>query len=152
MPLGATPFGYGPFGETVEAASVTYEPLPPPPAILFDPYVRDAVLDADGRFEEMDVVDQQVVLSFAIPRGSVKHAPEVGHDFMTLPRVFGKALEDEVKRRAALASPFDRLVKAGEVNIVAVTLQNPKKTESRIAISYRKRGETQTRSATVGTK
>lgn len=150
MAFGGDPFGYGPFGEIVETPSVRYEPVPPPAAILIDLEARDAVLDADGRYEGTDPIDQQVALSFGVPRGSIKHAPDLGHDFLTLPGVTGDRLRVECERRAAAATPFADLLTSGAVELVSVTHQEPKRGEVRIAIAYKKRGETRVRTAVVG--
>ncbi len=151
MPFGADPFGAGLFGDEPEQSTVRYVPVAPPAAIFLDAFGRDAVLDELGRFLGMDTDDQQVAISFMVARGTAKHAPEVGHDFMTLPRITGAPLQAECERRAAAASPFDTLLASGAAKLLSVTVVQPKRGEARITISYQKRAETIARSIDVGT-
>lgn len=149
--FGAEPLGDGLFGATTETVTEPYEPAPPPAAIFFDAGTRDATLDADGRYEEMDPDDQQVALSFAVARGTVKHAPEVGHDFLELLDVPPSKLQATAERMAAEASPFDSLLAARRVELLGVEVRVPKRGEVRTIIKYRKLGERQVRTADVGT-
>lgn len=151
MPFGATPFGYDAFGETIETPTVKYEPVPPPAAVFFDVGARDAALDEFGRFVGMDPIDQQVAISFAVARKSVKHAPEVGHDFRDLLNVSPAQLQATAERMASEATPFDKLIASRAVKLLGVEVQRPKKGEVRPIIKYKKSGETRVRRVTVGT-
>lgn len=150
MHFGAGYFGTSPFGADTDEASVRYLPVPPPPAIFLNPLTRDAEIDSLGRIRGMTPFDQQVAISFMVPRGTVKHAKEIGHDFLTLPRVTGAALQAECERRAAAATPFDRLLASGAATLLGVDVTNPKRTEAGIVIRYKKRGEKTVRSIEVG--
>lgn len=151
-------FGSGSFGGTVLGGdpplfSGEYQRVAPPPAAYFDPLSREFLLDDEGRYRDMGTVEQQVALSFAVPRGSLAHAPDVGHDFLTLPRLGQAALEAEIDRRARIASPFAQLLAAGTVELVGVIEKAfPKDTEFRLGISWRKTGETQTRTTPIGAR
>lgn len=151
MGFGGSPPGTFPFGQQLEPAFVRYAAAPPPPAILLDLALRDAVLDANGRFEAMDVTDQKVAIAFGVPRGSVKHAPHIGHDFRALPRVRGSALVAACESAAASATPFDELIAAGAVRLLDVEVLQPKTGETRIAIRYQRTIDNQVRRANVGT-
>jgi len=149
--IGAAPAGSTPAGLDAQTFLTPYVPKAPPAAIKLDIFERDAVLDADGHFENMGTIEQQVAISFAYPRGSIKHSKTTGHDFMDLPRLARAPLDAEIERRARQASPFDALLRDGKVELLKVTTQHPKTTESRIAITWRKTGDTAQRTAIVGT-
>jgi hypothetical protein len=149
--FGAGSFGEGLFGELPEFSSAQYVPMPPPPAILLDAGARDAVLDVLGRVVGMDPDDQLVALSFMIRRKSVKHAPEIGHDFFDMPPFTGARLQAAAERFAAAATPFDRLIASGRVTLVGVQASRPKPGETRFVVKYKKLGSSQVRSASVGT-
>jgi hypothetical protein len=127
-----------------------YQEALAPEAIKLDLPAGDAVLDERGRYDGVTTVEQQIALAFGVPRGSLKHAPEVGHDFMTLPRANKSTLQIEIQRRAPRATPVDRLIEAGEMEIVSVHSEHPKSTESRIIVRYRLRNEREPRSIIVG--
>ena len=147
---GAYPLGLAPCcGEPIETTT-RYLPVAPPAAVRFDPLSRDFLLDADGRYQALEPVDQQVVLSFSVPRGKLKHAPEVGHDFLTLPRVTGAKLDAAIERAAREATPFAELLARGDVVFRGVTTKHPKSTESRIVVMYSKVGDPKVRSVPVG--
>jgi len=129
-----------------------YVPAGPPAAIKLDLENHDATLDEDGHFEDMGTIEQQVALSFGYARGSIKHMKSVGHDFLDMPRLARAPLDAEIDRVARLASPFDQLLATGKVELLGVAKQHPKTTESRIAIEWRKTGETQVRTTTVGSR
>lgn len=147
---GAYPLGFAPFCGEPEITTLAYEPVAPPAAVTFDPASGDFLLDADGRYEEGESIEEQVTLSFAAPRGSLKHAPEIGHDFLTLPRVSGARLDAEIDRAAVRATPFDRLLAAGRVEFLGCTKVHPKNTETRLAIRWRKTGAIRSELAIVG--
>lgn len=152
MGAGDAPAGHTPAGLGAQTLLPPYVPGGPPAAIKLDTRARDAVLDADGKFEDMGTIEQQVAIAFGYARGSLKHAPNVGHDFLTLPRTSRANLDAEIDRRARVASPFDQLLAAGTVELVSVVKQHPKKTETRIAITWRKTGDTSTRITFVGNR
>lgn len=143
---GAMPAGYDPL-----VTLAPYKPGGPPSAIKLDLRNKDAVLDADGKYEDMGTIEQQVALAFGYPRRSLKHKPEIGHDFLTLPRVHGAALDAEIDRRARIATPFDQLLADGLVELLGVEKRHPKTTETGIAILWRKTGEVGVRRELVGT-
>lgn len=148
---GRYPLGLAPFcGEPVELTT-PYLPVAPPEAVRFDPLTRDFLLDDEGRYEELEPVDQQTVISFSVPRGHLKHAPHVGHDFLTLPRLTGARLDAEIERRAQQATPFADLLKSGAVVFRGVEVRHAKNTESRIVVKYSKPADPTVRSVRVGT-
>jgi hypothetical protein len=145
---GAAPAGYAP----LSPGAVVYKPVAAPPAILLDLAERDAVLDADGRTAGMDPEDQQVALAFGAERGSIKHAKHIGNDFRAkLPSVNGAPLQAAAERIAREATPFDQLLASGAVTLLGVTVVRPRRGAALITVSYKRRGETRARSATVGT-
>lgn len=150
MGAGDSPAGRAPAGLGKQTFLDPYVEKRPPAAIKLDVKTRDHRQDADGHIEDMGTVEQQVALAFGYPRGSLKHSPTTGHDFLTLPRVHGAALDAEIDRRARIATPFDELLASGEVELVSIEKQHPKSTETRLAISWRKIGETTVRSTAVG--
>lgn len=152
MQFGRGLFGAsGQFGVDRVESSATYKPVSPPPAIFLSALERDAQLDEFGRFRPMDPIDQAVAISFMVARGTVTHAPSIGHDFLELPRLTGARLVAACERAAAAASPFDALIAAGTVKLLGVDVFVPKRGEVRITVRYQKRGEKITRSTTVGT-
>lgn len=151
MPFGVNEFGPGKFGRQLDQTATQFQPFPPPAAILIDPLARDAVLDENGRVLGMDADDQKVVLSFSVPRKSVRHASNVGNDFATMPPLSGAALQAECERRAAAATPFDSLIASGRVTLLGVSITRPKPGETRIVVRYKKLGQSQVRSVIVGT-
>ena len=150
MGAGSYGAGLGYAGTDPVFPTTVYVPADPPAAIYLDLGSRDALLDALGRFQEMDPIDQQVVLSFGVPRGYFKHSPETGHDFLTLPRLSTKLLDAEINRRAQQATPFADLIASGDVTFLGTTTTHPKRTESDIVIMYQKRGDTTTRTVLSG--
>lgn len=151
MHFGTGLFGGMPFGADPPTFGAEYQRVAPPAAVYFDPKSRDFLLASDGRYIDMGTVEQQVALSFSIPRESLAHAPEIGHDFLTLPRLGKAALDAEIDRRAKLASPFDRLLRDGVVEFVgAIEKQHPKDTETRLAIAWRLTGVPVVRTTVVG--
>jgi hypothetical protein len=121
-----------------------------PEAIKLDVFNGDAVLDAYGRYDGVTTVQQQVALAYGVPRGSLAHAPEIGHDFLKLPRVNREGLEQEIQRLAPLATPVNKLIARGQMVIIAVHSEHPKRTESRIIVTYRLAGDKEPRSIFVG--
>ncbi len=153
MGFGADGFGGAAFGADPPTFGPQYERVAPPAAVYFDPLSHEFLLDSEGRYREMTPVEQQVAISFSVPRGHLAHAPNVGHDFLTLPRLGRAALDVEIDRRARLASPFDRLLADGTIEIVGVIGKtHPKDTESGITIQWRLTGDTTTRTTTVGSR
>lgn len=124
--------------------SVRYQHIPAPPAIKLNLRVGDAVMSTTGRYMPSLPVEQQVALAWGVPRGRLAHAPEVGHDFLTLPRLNESGLRAEIQRRVPLATPVDRLIAAGEIEIISIRSEHPKTTESRLIVTYRLRGASQT--------
>lgn len=152
MGAGDAPAGRTPAGLGVQTLSASYTPSSAPAAIRLDVRSRDAALDSIGRYEDMGTIEQQVAISFAYPRGSLKHSPSVGHDLFKIDRVVGAELDAAIERAARQASPFDRLLAAGKVEFIKVSAQHPKNTESRVAIEWRKTDETTTRTTLVGSR
>lgn len=150
MPFGTDPFGATLLGGALPTGSLAYAPSGAPEAVFFDPEAKDFVQDDEGHLEGTTNEDQQVVLAFSVPRGALKHAPEVGHDFMTLPRYSGARLDAEIERRATLATPYDRLLAAGKVRHLGVVIKHPKDTESRIAVKYRNLVTNRIEEVTIG--
>jgi hypothetical protein len=148
--MGKTPTRTLTYRDAAGPPSARYQAVLAPEAIKLDLRDGDAVLDSTGRYEGVTTVEQQIALAYGAPRGRLKHAKEVGHDFLTLPRTNREGLQRELERRAPLATPVDRLIAAGEVEIVSVRSEHPKRTESRIVVSYRLRNEREPRSIIVG--
>jgi hypothetical protein len=141
------------YRDAAGAPSHRYAPIPPPPAIKLNLRIGDAVLTTTGRYMASLPTEQQIALAWGVPRGRLQHAPEVGHDFLSLPRANQAALEAEIQRRVPLANPVDRLLASGEMEIISVRSHHPKSTESRIVVTYRLRGSSANRtfdSAHVG--
>lgn len=145
-PFGSTPFGLGP-----QVFATPYVPADLPGAVQLDPLTRDAPLDSDGHYGAMGTIEQAVVISFTIPRGSLRHSPTTGHDFLTLPRLSRVKLDAEIDRRAAQASPFDQLIAAGLVELVRVVKNHPKATETGLLIEWRRMGTARVEETPVGT-
>lgn len=152
MGFGAGSFGGQSFGGDPIVFAGDYVPADPPSAVRFDPRSGDLLLDTAGRTDDMGTVEQQVALAFSAPRGAILHAPDVGHDFMTLPRLGQVPLDAEIDRRAKLATPFDQLLRAGTVVLDGVDKQHPKDTETNLVIRWHKAGEQQQRTTPVGTR
>jgi len=152
MGAGDAPAGHTPAGLGVQTLSAPYTPSTAPAAIRLDVKNRDASLDSSGRYEDMGTIEQQVAIAFAHPRGSLKHSPNTGHDFLDLPRVVGAELDAAIERAAKQATPFDRLLASGKIEFLGISSQHPKRTESRVVIEWRKTGDTTTRTALVGTR
>jgi hypothetical protein len=89
-------------------------------------------------------VEQQAAIAWGVPRGRLAHAPEVGHDFLTIPRLNEAGVRAEIQRLVPLASPIDKLIADGEIEILSIQSQHPKRTESRIVVHYRLRGSSAT--------
>jgi hypothetical protein len=130
--------------------SARYQPVLAPEAIKLDLRAGDAVLDESGRYDGVTTLQQQVAIAYGVPRGKLKHAPHIGHDFLTLPRLNRAGLQEELRRLAPLATPVDRLIARGLLEIVSVESEHPKLTESRIIVSYKLAGEREPRSIYVG--
>jgi hypothetical protein len=150
--FGSSTFGAGGFGVDPVSFGPDYQRVAPPAAAYFDPLTRDFLLDAEGRTRDMGTIEQQVALAFATPRGKLAHAKTIGHDFLDLPRFSGAKLDAEIDRFARRASPFDSLLSRGLVELLPpIDKLHPKDTETRLAISWRKTGETAVRTANVVT-
>jgi hypothetical protein len=134
---GQFPAGSGPAGGAPITAGSLLAPRNPPAAIYLDGASKDALVDPDGFWVEMDPIDQQVVTTFTTPKGALKHAPEIGHEFMSLPRKTGTALDNELRARAARAEPFATLLSKGTVVLDAVYITRQKTGETNIVIQYR---------------
>jgi hypothetical protein len=137
MPAGQYPAGAGPAGGDPIVPGSLLAPRNPPAAIYLDGASKDALVDPDGFWVEMDPIDQQVVTTFTTPKGSLKHAKEIGHEFRSMPRKTGKALDNELRARAARARPFADLLGKGVVTLDAVYITRQKTGESNIVIQYR---------------
>lgn len=140
------------FGTDDVPTPPAYVPADPPRAVYFQPRIGDFLLDPSGRYRELDPIDLDVILAFSTPRGSLLHAPEVGHDYLSLRPLWGAALDAEITRLASLATPFDKLLAAGKVFLLGVTAFHPKNTESDIVIQYSKIGNTQPLEVAVVTR
>jgi hypothetical protein len=134
---GAYPAGMGPAGGMPIAPGSLLAPRSPPAAIYLDLASKDALVTPDGFWAEMDPIDQQVVTTFGTAKGSLKHAPEIGHEFRSLPRKTGTALDNEIRARAERAEPFATLLSKGLVRLDAVYIARQKSGESNIVIQYR---------------
>lgn len=149
--MGPHPLGSAPLGLSPQTLATPYVHGGPPSAIRLDPATRDAPLDENGRYEDMGTIEQAVAISFAAPRRSLKHAPNVGHDLMAVGRGSRAKRDAELRRAAARATPFDRLLRDGLVELVGVeTFPGSKSTEARIAIRWRKTGATRSELTPVG--
>jgi hypothetical protein len=137
--MGAGDFeaGAGPAGEDPVVEQTPYQPIKPPAAIYLDLATRDSRLDSNGNWDAMDTTEQQVVISFAYFKGTVKSAPNVGNDFNQLPRNRGAALIPDALRIASEAFPFSDLIAKGYASLEGVIVQSPKWGEARIAVQWR---------------
>lgn len=151
MAFGSGPLGGMPIGVDPPTFGPEYQRVAPPAAVYFDPRTGDFRQDAAGRILNMGTVEQQVALAFSVTRRSVKHAPDVGHDFLALPRVHGARLDAAIDRAARQATPFDRLLADGLVELLGVEKTHPKDTETRLVVHWRKTGTTTVRNTPVGT-
>jgi len=147
---GDAPAGHTPAGLCVQTFLDPYTHKSAPAALKIDLRNRDLKQGSDGHIEDMGTIEQQVALAFGIPRGSLKHSPNIGHDFMTLPRLAQAALDAEIDRRAQNATPFDQLLAAGKVELISISKQHPKTTETRLSIQWRKVGDVTVRTTPVG--
>jgi hypothetical protein len=148
---GQYPAGAGPAGGAPITPGSLIAPKAPPAAIYLDAASKDAIVDGDGFWAEMDPIDQQVVTSFTTAKGALKHAREIGHEFRDLPRKTGRALDNELRARAARARPFADLVAKNLVSLEAVYISRQKTGESNIVIQYRnlRKDPLRVRTATV---
>lgn len=151
MRFGSGPWGAMPFGGDPPSFAPDYTPVPPPAAMSFAPLAGDFVQNAQGQIADMGTIEQAVTLAFSVPRGSLAYATDVGHDFLTVPRQSSTAALDAAYLRCAqTATPFDQLISRGLVELVGITTDHPKDTESRIFVNWRKTGSSQTRTTPVG--
>lgn len=148
--MGPYPLGGAPLGSNPQTFATPYRPGAPPAAIRLDLLNRDATLDEDGRHEDMGTIEQQVALAFSCARGTLKHAPLVGHDFFDIGRM-SRARQDAAFARAAVrATPFDRLLRDGLVEFLSIETTHPKSTEARFVIRWRKTGAARVETTPVG--
>jgi hypothetical protein len=135
MPLASYPFGVGPFGEDPVQTSDPAVQQTPPAAIYLDLGTQDAKVE-DGLWTSMHPVDQAVQLSFGVRRGTLRSAPDVGHQF-DLIRVIGNTrFEGDVRAATRDAFPFSRLVTDGSITHLDTVIQRGKSGEFRVLVSY----------------
>jgi len=83
-------------------------------------------------------VDQAVLISFGVRKGTYMPDRDIGHELRDLPRVSGERLIEEVKARVVRARPFADLVRDGFAEYLDAVVQSHKGgSEVRVAISYR---------------
>lgn len=92
-PAGAGLAGYDPVVVPSDATSSGLEPVQfyasargqtTPLALKYDPSVLGFVMNADGSFQGVHPIDQQVALAMFIPYGSISSAPTVGAKWNTV--------------------------------------------------------------------
>ena len=135
MPLAKYAFGVGPFGEDPVQTSDPAVQNTPPASIYLDLGTQDARVEG-GLWASMHPVDQAVQLSFGVRRGTLRSAPNVGHELNEI-RVLGNArFEGDVRAAARDAFPFARLVDDGSITHLATEVQRGKAGEFKVLVSY----------------
>lgn len=94
-------------------------------ATFFDLSVRDAVLLEDGRITAAHPVDQQVQMSFAIERGTLRSAPEIGHTLRQLRRGNRQQVTQDFIARVLDAQPYAQLILEQKIEHLGVELTVP---------------------------
>jgi hypothetical protein len=132
---GSFPAGFGPAGVDPVVASEPSGPFTPPAAIYIDLGTADAKVVA-GVWQSMHPVDQAVQLSFGVRRGTIRSAPNVGHEFDKI-RVIGNVrFEGDVRAAARDAFPFSKLVDNGSITHLDTMIQRGKTGEFKVLVSY----------------
>lgn len=105
-----------------------------PAALFFDPSTRDFRMDSGGRFVSVHPVDQEVVLSLWIRKGSIGSAPEAGSDIRNLDRQGGPGFIGKVQDmvRAALKSPIER----GDITVTDISIVVPQRGTTFVYVTY----------------
>jgi hypothetical protein len=137
MPMGEFECGGSPCGEDPITFNLPEKKKKPPAGVLVDLGLKNEALDENGRHVEVHPVDEGVMLSFGVRKGTLRGNANVGNEFRDLPRLSGEKLVEEVGIRRDRAYPWSRLVANGDVKHEATIVRQPKRGETIITIKYR---------------
>lgn len=132
---GTTAAGGGPAGHDPVAPLSTRTDVSPVVAPFFDPRIRDYPTDASGQLASVHPVDLAVALALSVDYGAITSAPTFGNKLRSLPR--GDA--DTVTNAAhdAVAQALKPLVDRGDVTLVRVSVELPRRGVVQIEVQYR---------------
>lgn len=122
--------GIAPAGIDPVEALAPVAPAKPPRALRYDPATKRIVQNADGSFVDEHPVDQNVVLNWTIPKGSIPCAKDVGTDLTSIKSLGDRAIAskvDSAKRDAVKA-----LIANGDIEVVSTLGEAPRDTPGRL--------------------
>jgi hypothetical protein len=127
--LGDAPAGWDLGGPAPPARNVT-----PPPALFFDPAIRDVQVLPDGQYHGQHPIDHTVVIRLFMELGKIPVAPDTGSTVRSLPIDADDRMtaDADARVRAVLGD----LTARGDVQLISVVASSGRTGFARVRVTW----------------
>lgn len=124
MTAGLFPAGIEPAGADPLTVNVNAPRPRQPKAIRYEGATASFPLDDLGNYQAVTPVEQAMVLSFCVRRGSLKSSPATGNTLHEITHLGSPDLYDDVRKRLLESNPARRLIADGSAAVDKIDVQS----------------------------